>query len=115
MSNRQYKTIKDLPEELRMPLYGAPYKQIHDKNLPFSLGYSHWDFMVSLVVFCFLSKVFLGDYYGREHFFIPWLAGALVYIISEIRHRVFNKKKAEEWKLYCQGYIDRLNHEGKVG
>ena len=106
MPKPKYETIKDLPDELRLPLYDKPYKRIQEEKLSFSLGYPHWDLMMALVVFCGFSNLFLGHPYGKEHFFLPLLAGAAVYIVSSVRHKQFNKKQSEKWNQYCQGYIE---------
>ena len=111
--NQKYKTIKDLPEDLRLALFGEPYDRIHKKKMPFSFGYAHYDFAVSIFVFCCISKLLTGDIYGKDFYFAPLNIGVAVYLLSRTRHRLDFKKKHEEWDQYCQDYLDRLNLEKK--
>ena len=111
MAKKKYETIKDLPEELRLPLFGKPYDRIFKKEISYSLGEPHWDLMVSFFIFSCISTLLTGDYTGRDYFFAPAIAAVMVYAISWIRHRLDFNRKHEEWEQYCQGYLDRINEE----
>ena len=111
MAKKKYKTIKDLPEELSLQLFGKPYDRIFKQKLSFSIGQPYEDFWLSLFIFCCISTLFAGDPYGRDYLFAPAIAAIMVYAISWIRHRLDFKRKHEEWEQYCQGYLDRINEE----